>query len=65
MAAATAAAGGGGSMIQDMPDFSLVYLVFLLAHHPDFPTQEVNCGCWPGLHFASARHDGLGGQALW
>ncbi|KAL4859210.1 Sister chromatid cohesion protein PDS5 B-B [Chlorella vulgaris] len=41
MAASTAAAGGGGgTMIQDMPEAMLAYLVFLLAHHPDFPTPE-------------------------
>jgi sister-chromatid-cohesion protein PDS5 len=40
-AATTAAAGGGGSMIQEMPEFMLPFLIFLLAHHPDYPAQEV------------------------
>jgi sister-chromatid-cohesion protein PDS5 len=41
--AATAAAtgSGGGSLVQEMPEFLLAFLVFLLAHHPDYPTPEV------------------------
>ncbi|GAB4821978.1 hypothetical protein N2152v2_009024 [Parachlorella kessleri] len=37
----TAAAGGGGAnMIHDMPEFMLPYLIFILAHHPDYPAPE-------------------------
>ena len=44
VAASAAAGGGGGTLIQEMPEFMLTFLVFLLAHHPDYPTQEV--GGW-------------------
>ena len=44
-AAITAAGGGGGgALLHDMPEFMLAYLLFLLAHHPDYPTQEVGAG---------------------
>jgi hypothetical protein len=36
-----AAGGGGGNMIQDMPEFVLPYLIFILSHHPDYPSAEV------------------------
>jgi hypothetical protein len=57
MAASTAAAGGGGgTMIQDMPEAMLAYLVFLLAHHPDFPTPEVSCNYVEPSQAASTSH---------
>lgn len=28
-------------MIQDMPEFMLPYVIFILAHHPDYPGAEV------------------------
>ena len=43
-AAAAAAAGRGGTMMQDMAEFLLPYLVYVLAHHPDYPQQEVGGG---------------------
>lgn len=42
--AQAAAGGGGGSLLGDMPEFLLPFLIFLLAHHPDYPTEEV--GAW-------------------
>ena len=56
-AAAAAAAGGGGegtAQIQSMPEFMLPHLVFLLAHHPDYPPAEelaAEGGAHPNLPF--------------
>ncbi|KAL4458690.1 hypothetical protein ABPG75_013555 [Micractinium tetrahymenae] len=38
--AQAAAGGGGGNLLGDMPEFMLPFLIFLLAHHPDYPTEE-------------------------
>ncbi|KAL4420139.1 hypothetical protein ABPG77_010355 [Micractinium sp. CCAP 211/92] len=38
--AQAAAGAGGGSLLGDMPEFLLPFLIFLLAHHPDYPTEE-------------------------
>lgn len=32
--------------LQEMPEFMLPFLIFLLAHHPDYPTQEVGGAGW-------------------
>lgn len=40
-AQATAATGGAGNMIQAMPEFVLPFLIFILSHHPDYPSVEV------------------------
>lgn len=62
--AATAAAfasGGGGVTVPDQPDFILPYVVFLLAHHPDFP--EVRSPAPPpavSAHAAGPPHDPVG-----
>lgn len=32
--------------LQEMPEFMLPFLIFLLAHHPDYPTQEVGGAAW-------------------
>ncbi|KAF8072944.1 ATXR2 [Scenedesmus sp. PABB004] len=49
-AAATAAAAGGGrargggSTLQDQPEMALPYGLYVLAHHPDFPTVRARAG---------------------
>ena len=58
---ADGAPGGGATLLHEMPDFLLAFLVFLLAHHPDYPTQEVSAGLLP----AAAGRGGGGRRACW
>ena len=41
VAAAAASQSSGGTMLHEYPDFILPFIMQSLAHHPDFPTQEV------------------------
>lgn len=48
------AGGGGGNLLGDMPEFMLPFLIFLLAHHPDYPTEEVGVLAWQAAHVRSS-----------
>ena len=41
VSAAAANQASGGTMLHEYPDFILPFIIQYLAHHPDFPTQEV------------------------
>ena len=61
VAAAAAAGGGGSTLLQDMPEFLLPYLLYLLAHHPDYPSPEV-CArlCYGGGQYHMQMGGGRG-----
>ena len=40
-APSTAAGDAGGTLSNEMPEFALVYLVYLIAHHPDYDMEEM------------------------
>ena len=40
-ASPTAAGDAGGTLSNEMPEFALVYLVYLIAHHPDYDMEEM------------------------
>ncbi|KAK9820961.1 hypothetical protein WJX81_007677 [Elliptochloris bilobata] len=39
-ASSSAAAGSGGTMLHELPDYLLPFLLQVMAHHPDFPAEE-------------------------
>lgn len=41
VSAAAAVQSSGGTLLHEYPDFILPFVIQSLAHHPDFPTQEV------------------------
>lgn len=41
VSAAAAVQSSGGTLLHEYPDFILPFIIQSLAHHPDFPTQEV------------------------
>lgn len=51
VSAAAAVQSSGGTLLHEYPDFILPFIIQSLAHHPDFPTQEVRCHL-----FMSAGH---------
>ena len=41
VSAAAAVQSSGGTLLHEYPDFILPFIIQSLAHHPDFPSQEV------------------------